>query len=86
MYFKPFKRNSQYVIKGEKGGVVPAELRGRYTKLMFAEQAIQAYENKVKYANKASTSKSSPGSARTPRKKSPKGDGSTTTGIQSSSD
>lgn len=48
MYFQAVKDKSQvmYVIQGERGGVVPKELQGKYTKKQFADDAIKAYHTK----------------------------------------
>lgn len=82
MSYKPFKQNSQYVIKGERGGVVPQELRGKYTKAFFAEQAIQAYENKVKNESTSSTGTASQKRAGAARKKASSGNRSQTEDVQ----
>lgn len=56
-YFEPVKDKTKvmYTIQGERGGVVPKELQGKFTKKQFADDAIRAYEDK-KNASKESTS------------------------------
>lgn len=48
MYYQAVRDKSKlnWVIQGERGGVVPQELQGKYTKKQFAEDAIRAYEGK----------------------------------------
>lgn len=45
-YFQAVKDKSKvmYIIQGERGGVVPEALQGKFTKKQFADDAIRAYE------------------------------------------
>lgn len=59
-YFEAVKDKSKvmYVIQGERGGVVPQALRGKYTKKQFADNAIKSYEE-AQNASKESDGKRS---------------------------
>lgn len=61
MYYQAVKDKSKvmYIIQGERGGVVPEELQGRFTKKQFADDAIRAYEAGKNAKVQKSTSKRS---------------------------
>ena len=63
MYFQAVKDKSKvmYVIQGERGGVVPKELQGKYTKKQFADDAIKAYSTKHEAKNEVQTGTSKRG-------------------------
>lgn len=71
MYFQAVKDKSKvmYIIQGERGGVVPEALQGKYTKKQFADDAIRAYEGKKNANVQEGSVGSSARSGRTSRKK-----------------